>query len=72
MVSLMTRFVRIASVTVIVALTCQLMAGPQKVLRVAITAKGEITADGRPTTLEALIPVLRELAKEERRSLVLS
>ena len=59
------RFIRIASVAVIVALTFQLMAEPQKVLKVAITASGEVTADGRPTTLEALIPILRELAKNK-------
>jgi hypothetical protein len=61
----MTRFNRIAAVALIVALTFHLMAESQKVLKVAITAKGEITADGRPTSLEALIPILRELAKNK-------
>jgi biopolymer transport protein ExbD len=36
-----------------------------KVLKIAITANGQISADGRPTTLDALIPVLRELAKNK-------
>jgi hypothetical protein len=61
----MRRFSRIAAVSLIVALTVHLMAQSQKVLKVAITAKGEITADGRPTTLQALIPILRELAKNK-------
>jgi hypothetical protein len=61
----MTRFIRMASATLIVALTFQLMADSRQILRVAITASGEITADRRPTTLEALIPILRELAKNK-------
>ena len=61
----MTRFIRMASATLIVALTFQLMADSRQILRVAITASGEITADQRPTTLEALIPILRELAKNK-------
>jgi biopolymer transport protein ExbD len=41
------------------------MADSRKVLKIAITATGQITADGQPTTIEALIPILRELAKEK-------
>jgi biopolymer transport protein ExbD len=59
----MMRFIRIASVAVIVALTSQLMAEPQKVLKVAVAASGQITADGAPTTVEALAPILSDLAR---------
>jgi biopolymer transport protein ExbD len=41
------------------------MADSQKVLKIAITASGQISADGRPTTLEALMPILRKLAKNK-------
>ena len=34
------------------------------VLKVAVTENGDITADGKQTTLEALIPRLRALATE--------
>jgi hypothetical protein len=61
----MTRFIRIASAAMIVTLAVQLTAESRKVLKVAITASGEITADGRPTSLEGLIPILRELAKNK-------
>ena len=67
----MPRFIRIASAGVIVALTFQLMADSRQILKIAITGSGEITADGRPTTLEALIPIFRELAKKQTGSLVL-
>ncbi len=61
----MTRLIRMISAAVIVAVTFQLMADSRKVLKIAITASGEITADGHPTTLDALIPMLRELAKNK-------
>src|SRR5206468_7913794 len=61
----MMRFIRIASAAAIVALAFQLMADSRKVLKIAIIASGQITADGRLTTIEALIPILRELAKEK-------
>ena len=61
----MTRLIRIVSAAVIIAFTLQLMADSRKVLKIAITASGQISADGRPTTLEALIPMLRELAKNK-------
>jgi len=50
---------------VILGFTFQLMADSQKVLKIAITASGQISADGRLTTVEALIPILRELAKNK-------
>ena len=59
------RFIWLASAALIIALTFELMADSRKVLKVAIPATGAITADGRPTTIEALIPILRELAKEK-------
>ena len=60
----MKRLTRIASAAVIIAVTFQVMADSRKVLKIAITASGEITADGRPTTLEALTPILHQLAKD--------
>src|SRR6478609_8946010 len=65
MVSNMTRFIRIALAMVILGFTFQLRADSQKVLKIAITAGGQISADGRPTTVEALIPILRELANNK-------
>jgi hypothetical protein len=61
----MTRLIRIALAMVILGFTFQLMADSQKVLKIAITASGQISADGRPTTVEALLPILRELAKNK-------
>jgi hypothetical protein len=61
----MTRLIRIALAMVILGFTFQLMADSQKVLKIAITASGQISADGRLTTVEALIPILRELAKNK-------
>jgi hypothetical protein len=61
----MTRFVRLASAALIIALTFSVMAESRKVLKIAITASGQISADGYPITIEALIPILRELAKNK-------
>ena len=61
----MTRLIRIVCAAVIIAFTLQLGADSRKVLKIAITAGGQISADGRPTTLDALIPMLRELAKNK-------
>jgi len=61
----MTRFVRAAAAALMVASTFHLMAHPREVLRIAITANGQISADGRRTTIEELIPILRELAKKK-------
>ena len=61
----MTRFARIVSAAAILAFTFHLIADSRKVLKVAITVGGQITADGHPTTLDALIPMLRELAKNK-------
>jgi hypothetical protein len=60
-----TRLIRIVSAAVIIASTLQLMADSPRVLKIAITATGQISANGRLTTLEALIPMLRELAKSK-------
>jgi len=60
----MTRLIRIAFAAVIIAVTFHVMADSRKVLKIAITASGQITADGRATTLEALIPILHQLAKD--------
>ena len=60
----MSRLIRIISVAVIVAVTFHMMADSRKILKIAITASGQITADGRPTTVEALIPILHQLARD--------
>jgi biopolymer transport protein ExbD len=60
-----TRLIRIVSAAVIIASTLQLMADSRRVLKIAITATGQISADGRRTTLEALVPMLRELAENK-------
>jgi hypothetical protein len=39
------------------------MAGPPKVLKIAVTADGRLTADGRAVTIEELTPILPDLAK---------
>jgi biopolymer transport protein ExbD len=41
------------------------MADSRRVLKIGITATGQISANGRPTTLEALVPMLRELANNK-------
>ena len=61
----MTRLTSIASAAVIIAVTFHVMADSRKVLKIAIRASGEIRADGRPTTLEALIPILHQLAQDK-------
>jgi hypothetical protein len=61
----MTHLIRIVYAAVIIAFTLQLGADSRKVLKIAITAGGQISADGRPTTLDALVPMLRELAKNK-------
>jgi hypothetical protein len=61
----MTRFIRTVSAVVILAFTFHLMADSRKVLKIAITASGQISADRHPITLEGLIPILRELAKDK-------
>jgi biopolymer transport protein ExbD len=61
----MTHLIRIVCAAVIIAFTLQLGADSRKVLKIAITAGGQISADGRPTTLNALVPMLRELAKNK-------
>jgi biopolymer transport protein ExbD len=61
----MTHLIRIVCAAVIIAFTLQLGADSRKVLKIAITAGGQISADGRPTTLDALVPMLREFAKNK-------
>jgi biopolymer transport protein ExbD len=61
----MTHLIRIVCAAIIIALTLQLGADSRKVLKIAITAGGQISADGRLTTLDALVPMLRELAKNK-------
>ena len=58
-------FVRIASAALMVVSTFNLIADSREVLKIAITASGQITADSRPATIEELIPILRELAKKK-------
>ena len=43
----------------------QLMAGSPKILKIAVHVDGSITTDGRAVTVEALVPILRDLAKEK-------
>jgi len=61
----MTHLIRIVCAAVIIAFTLQLGADSRKVLKIAITASGQISADGRLTTHDALVPMLRELAKNK-------
>jgi len=60
----MARLIRTAFAAVIIAVTFHIMADSRKVLKIATTANGQITIDGRPTTLEALIPIFHQLAKD--------
>jgi hypothetical protein len=62
----MPRSVRtLTAAAAILTCTCtfQLMAESPKVLRIAVAASGQITADGAPTTVEALAPILSDLAR---------
>jgi hypothetical protein len=62
----MTSFLRIvAAVTALIAFPFHIMAEPLKVLRIAVSSTGHITANGNPTTLEALAPLLSDLAKNK-------
>jgi len=61
----MMRFIRLAAAALMVAFSFNLVADSREVLRIAITASGQITADGRPATIETLIPILRELGKKK-------
>ena len=58
-------FVRIAAAALMVVSSFNVIAGSREVLKIAITASGQITADGRPSTIEELIPILRQLAKKK-------
>lgn len=60
----MPRSVRaVATAAAVLACVFQLMAEAPKVLKIAVVASGQITADGAPTTVEALAPILSELAR---------
>jgi hypothetical protein len=41
------------------------MAESPKILKIAVSTDGRITADGRAVSIEALAPILRELAKSK-------
>jgi hypothetical protein len=60
----MTSFLRIvAAVTALIPFLLHIMADSPKVLKIAVTSSGQIIANGSPTTLEALAPLLSDLAK---------
>jgi hypothetical protein len=42
-----------------------LIAENRPALKISISRSGEITADGKPTTLEGLVPLLRDLAAKQ-------
>jgi len=50
---------------VVTFLASQLMAQSPPALKIAITRSGAITADGKSTTLDALLSVLRDLAAKK-------
>jgi hypothetical protein len=58
-------FVTLATSAIVVAFSIQLMAEPSKVLKIAVTADGHVTADGRAVSIDALTPILRDLAKSQ-------
>ena len=58
-------FACLAAAALMVVSLFNLIADSREVLKIAITASGQITANGRPTTIEELIPILRELAKKK-------
>jgi biopolymer transport protein ExbD len=61
----MRRFTRIACAALVLVFTFHVVADSRKVLKIAITESGQISANGRPTTIEALSPMLRELARNK-------
>lgn len=58
-------FATLATSAMIVACSLQLMAEPPKVLKIAVTADGRVSADGRAVTIDGLAPILRDLAKNK-------
>ena len=56
-------FIALATSAIVVACSIQLMAESPKVLKIAVTADGHVTADGRAVSIEALTPILHDLAK---------
>ena len=62
----MTSFLRIVvAITSLIAFPLHIMADTPKVLQIAVASSGQITANGSPTTLEALAPLLNDLAKKK-------
>jgi hypothetical protein len=62
----MTSFFRIVvAITALIALPLDIMADSPKVLKIAVTSSGQISANGSPTTLEALAPLLSDVAKNK-------
>jgi hypothetical protein len=55
----------VAASALIVMCSFALMAEPAKVLKIAVTTDGRVTADGRPVSIDALRPILRDLAKSK-------
>jgi hypothetical protein len=58
-------FVALVNSTIAVACSIQLMAEPSKVLKIAVTTDGHVTADGRVVSIEALTPILCDLEKSK-------
>jgi hypothetical protein len=62
----MDSFLRIVvAVTALIAFPFHIMGDTPKVLKVAVTSRGQINVNGSPTTLEALAPLLSDLAKNK-------
>jgi hypothetical protein len=55
----------IITVAAVLGFAFQLMAESPKVLRIAVSADGRVTADGRVLSIDALGPILRDLAKSK-------
>lgn len=55
----------IITVAAVIGFAFQLMAESPKVLKIAVSADGGVTADGRAVSIDALGPILRDLAKSK-------
>jgi len=56
---------RVIVFLLVAVFTSQLKAESRPALKISISRSGEITADGKPTTLEELVPLLRDLAAKQ-------
>ena len=56
---------RILTLLLLTAFTSELMAQSPPVLKIAVMRSGEIIADGKPTTVEGVISLLRDLAAKK-------